>query len=150
VTAIGPRVRDASASERAWADRLYASIDFAATAPSDRQLIAVRGPGDEPIGLGRLVDVGDGALELGGIWTAASARGHGVAAAMVQALLDRARDRGARAVWCVPFRALIDYYARFGFVERATGWPPGIVAKAAHCAARGQDVAIMALGPSPA
>src|SRR5450432_980936 len=51
-------IRDATADERAWADRVYASIDFATTAADDVQLVALRGAAI--VGLGRLVDVGGG------------------------------------------------------------------------------------------
>jgi predicted N-acetyltransferase YhbS len=134
-------VRDASVDERAWANRLYETIDFAPSSLDDVQLVASRH--GERIALGRLVAVGDGdgALELGGIWTAESERGRGVATAMVRALIARAADA---PLWCVPFRALADYYARFGFAPREGGWPAGVAQKAARCAARGQDVVVMA------
>jgi GNAT superfamily N-acetyltransferase len=132
-------VRDATVDERAWANRLYETIDFAPSSIDDVQLIASRH--GERIGLGRLVAVGDGALELGGIWTAESERGLGVAAAMVRALVARGGDA---TLWCVPFRELADYYARFGFAPRERGWPAGVEHKVAGCAARGQDVVVMA------
>ena len=137
-------VREAGADERAWANRLYEALDFAPTAADDVQLVAVR-DGDR-VGLGRLVACGGGAFELGGIWTAESARGEGIAAIVVRELVDRAGDH---AVWCVPFRELADYYARFGFAIRDDGWPAGVAAKAAACAARKQDVVVMRLDAPP-
>jgi len=143
VSADSVEVRDATLDERAWANRVYASVDFEPSPAETVQLVAI--VGGAIVGLGRLGAVGGGAVELGGMWTAESARGTGVAAAMVRALLARA---GAADVWCVPFRPLVDYYARFGFAEvppSAAPWPPGIAHKVARCAEHGQAIAIMRL-----
>lgn len=131
-------VRDATVDERAWANRLYEAIEFAASGLDDVQLVALRA--GERVGLGRLVAVGGGAFELGGIWTAESARGEGVAAAMVRALIARAAEA---TLWCVPFRELADYYARAGFTQVDAGWPADVERKVARCAARGQAVVVM-------
>jgi predicted N-acetyltransferase YhbS len=129
-----------------WAATVYREIRFAPTPPGSPGLIAR--DGGERVGLGRLVAVGGGAFELGGIWTAEAARGRGVAAAMVRALIDHSRRAGAAELWCVPFEHLVDYYARFGFVRRAAPWPSGVDAKVADCVARAlPPVAVLRRAP---
>ncbi|HSK05797.1 MAG TPA: GNAT family N-acetyltransferase [Kofleriaceae bacterium] len=78
-------------------------------------------------GLGRLVEHAPGVVELGGIWTAETARGRGVARAMVAALLEASAGR----LWCIPFAHLAAFYESFGFEVARPPWPPAIAAKVA-------------------
>src|SRR5215470_3537150 len=97
-------IRELRDDERAWADELYRSIEFATTPAGSLGLVAERG--GARIGLGRLVAHAPGVVELGGIWTDDAARKGGVARAMVAALLARP-EHAARApgepLWCIPF-----------------------------------------------
>jgi GNAT superfamily N-acetyltransferase len=130
----GVMIRELRPDERAWAAGVYRSIDFAPTPAGDLALVA-EDPAGRRVGLGRLValDAAASAVELGGIWTDEAARGHGVAAAMVNALLARAGDRD---VWCVPFDHLVAYYQGFGLVPAPPPWPEAVAAKVADCVAR--------------
>ena len=124
------RVRLLADAELAWANEVYRSIEFVPTEVGDVAVVAeVDGA---RVGLGRLVPVGEGALELGGIWTDEVARGKGVAKAVVDDLIARAAGRD---VWCVPFQHLADYYARFGFERTERPWPAGVEKKMSACVA---------------
>ena len=122
--------------ERAAVNARYAAADvrFATTAPTDVQLVAhvdgVR------VGMGRIVDFGDGHCELGGIYVELAARKHGAATAIVRALLER---RGTRVMWCVPFSGLTAWYLTFGMerVDAAAAWHAKVAAKVDDCRARG-------------
>lgn len=130
-------IRDASAAERAWADERYREIQFSPTRASHRVLVAELD--GALVGLGRLVPIEPGVVELSGIWTSEAARGVGVARRMVTELLARAATD--REVWCVPFTHLVPFYATFGFASVAPPWPEPISAKIQACIALGQPVA---------
>jgi GNAT superfamily N-acetyltransferase len=162
-------IRDLTDRERAWANAQYRAIRFAATPPGSVALVAELA--GARVGLGRLVAHEPGVIELGGIWTDEPARGHGVARAMVTALLgrlaphppgatigdarsgegsspglgpDATGDRtGSAAAWCIPFGHLAAFYRSFGFVDRQPPWPPPIAAKVAACVAQGLPAVVV-------
>jgi putative acetyltransferase len=80
--------------------------------------------GDELLGVGALRDLGGGHGEIKSMHTAAAARGRGVGRAMLQALVESARQRGMRRIsletgtmdYFAPARAL---YAACGFAACA-------------------------------
>lgn len=116
--------------EHAWANDQYTALRFAVTPPGALALVAeLEG---ERVGLGRLVELEPGVHELGGIWTADSARNRGIARAMVTALLERARPG---RLWCIPFAHLAPFYESFGFVAARPPWPAAVTAKAGSVAA---------------
>jgi GNAT superfamily N-acetyltransferase len=125
-------IRDLDDGERAWANALYRAIRFELTPPEAVALVAeIDG---ERIGLGRLVAHAPDVLELGGIWTDETARGRGVARAMVEALLARGADAACSdRLWCIPFAHLSAFYQSFGFGVSVPPWPPSIAAKVSHC-----------------
>jgi predicted GNAT family N-acyltransferase len=129
-------VRDATAAERAFADARYREIQFSPTQASHRQLVAALD--GALVGLGRLVPIAPGVVELSGIWTSDAVRGRGVARAMVAELL--VRSAGDPEVWCVPFSHLVGFYESFGFAAVPRPWPASIIAKVEACIALGQPV----------
>ena len=138
-------IRELRDDERAWANELYRSIEFAATPPGSPALVAERG--GERIGLGRLVVHAPGVVELGGIWTDEAARGSGEARAIVTALLAHpehaARSPGER-LWCIPFAHLAAFYQSCGFAPAPPPWPAAIADKVADCAAHAFAVVVLA------
>ncbi len=66
----------------------------------------------KPLGTGRLLPDG----HIGRMAVLASARGAGVGAALLQALMDAARQRGDREVALSAQTHAVPFYARFGFV----------------------------------
>ena len=137
------RIRLAAPDDRAFVDATYAAIRFAPSGPGDEVLVAEL-DGDR-VGLGRLVPIDDGTVELGGIWTDERHRRHGVAGAIIAALKERV---GRRRGYCIPFAPLAGYYKRFGFVDARTDEPvPAPIAdKLAFCQATyAQPVALLVL-----
>jgi GNAT superfamily N-acetyltransferase len=122
-------IRELADDDREWAASRYAAISFAPTPAHAVALVAELA--GERVGLGRLVELEPGVIELGGIWTAEARRGRGVARAMVTALLARARG----PLWCVPFEHLVELYAGFGFRVVPPPWPAAVATKVDRCAA---------------
>src|SRR5688500_7988295 len=82
--------------------------------------------GDELAALGRLVQVGEGALELGGMYVLSDYRGSGVARQIVTRLLTRASI--VDVIYCIPFAQLESFYTSCGFTRcEMTGDVPRLV-----------------------
>lgn len=110
--------------ELGWAAERYREIRFAESPPGARGFVAELD--SARVGLGRLIEHAPGVIELGGIWTAETARNRGVARAMVMALVEEAR---ASRLWCIPFAHLAAFYETFGFEVARPPWPAPIAAK---------------------
>ena len=67
------------------------------------------------VGTARLVPAGPGECRIGRMAVLAAHRGRGVGAAMLEALLQRARDRGDRLAVLHAQLHAADFYRRFGF-----------------------------------
>lgn len=136
-------IRDLRDDERAWANAVYAEIGFAPSTPRDTLLVAEQN--HSGVALGRLVPIGGGAVELGGIWTAPEARGVGVARAIVTALLARANT--AASVWCIPYTHLVGFYESCGLAPAAPPWPDVVAEKVRGLRERGTAVAVLVRVP---
>jgi RimJ/RimL family protein N-acetyltransferase len=120
-------VRRSRPSELAEINARYERIDFQPSKPDDVQLVAEHGGAIS--GLGRLVRITEGLLELGGIWVAEHLRGDGVARAIVLALIAASQEPaqaapGGRApdLACIPFARLAMFYGSCGFAT----WDPDL------------------------
>lgn len=123
-------LRTAKPEEAGWVNEQYAKAGFI---PSDlgRDTVVVAELHGRRAGLGRLVDAGSGAYELGGMYVLEGFRGAGVARAIVEELL---RLAGEREVYCIPFANLEELYASAGFRRiEPTGVPSGVAEKLAWC-----------------
>lgn len=123
-------LRSAGPDDAGWIDEQYLTAGFI---PSDltRDTVVIAEIDGVRAALGRLVPVGDGAFELGGMFVLDAFRGRGVARAIVDELIRRAA--GAE-LYCVPFADLEALYAAAGFhrVERA-GAPAKVQEKLEWC-----------------
>ncbi len=119
--------------ELGWAEERYREIRFVPSPPGARGFVAEIG--GARVGLGRLIEHEPGVVELGGVWTAETARNRGVARAMVTALIRAAEERAGEAaggrLWCIPFAHLAAFYETFGFEVARPPWPGPIAAKVA-------------------
>jgi len=112
--------------ELGWAAERYRELRFTASPPGTRGFVAELD--GARVGLGRLIEHAPDVLELGGVWTAETARNRGVARAMVTALLQQAPPV---RLWCIPFAHLAAFYETFGFEVARPPWPAPIAAKIA-------------------
>jgi GNAT superfamily N-acetyltransferase len=123
-------LRTARPEETGWVNEQYAKVGFI---PSDllRDTVVVAELDGERAGIGRLVDAGRNAYELGGMYVLDAFRGAGVARALVEELLRLAEGRD---VYCIPFADLDAFYGSAGFRRiEPDGVPPAIAEKLAWC-----------------
>ena len=124
-------LRTARPEETGWINEQYAAVHFIPSDPS-RETIVVAELDGERAGIGRLVEAGARACELGGMYVFERFRGRGVARAIVDELIRRA---GERDVYCVPFADLEPLYAAAGFRRiDPVDLPAKIEEKLAWCA----------------
>ena len=103
-------VQDATGDDLAWANARYVEVDFVPSSPADR-LVVARLDGTR-VGVGRVVPTGPDSGELGGIYVSPTARGRGVADAIVRRLMATSEQR---TLFCIPFTDLSGIYERCGF-----------------------------------
>ena len=104
-------LRTAESDDLPVVNGMYESVKFKLSTPAD--LIVLAEIDGVAAGIGRLVTIEAGVLELGGIYVDPSFRGGGVARRVVAWLVERAPRGGA--LYCLPFRHLTPFYCGFGF-----------------------------------
>ena len=123
-------LRTARPEETGWINEQYAKVHFIPSDPTHDQIVVAEADSVRA-GIGRLVDVGEGAYELGGMYVLDGYRGSGIARAIVQELIRRA---GGRDVYCIPFADLEAFYASTGFRRiEADGVPRKVKEKLEWC-----------------
>jgi GNAT superfamily N-acetyltransferase len=124
-------LRTARPDETGWINEQYARVHFIPSDPARDTVVVAEADGVRA-GIGRLVDAGEGAYELGGMYVLDAFRGAGIARAVVEELI---RCAGERDVYCIPFADLEAFYASAGFRRiEAVNVPAKIVAKLEWCA----------------
>ena len=84
-------------------------------------------PGGTPLGVGSVMESGEGAWQVRGMATDVAARGTGVGAAVLDALVAHADAHGARRVWCNARTGAVGFYAGRGWrVESEEFDIPGV------------------------
>ena len=120
-----PPVIELGPDELCAANDVYRTIGFWPSDPRSARTFAMHG-NDDLVALGRLRTHADGALELGGIWTAERWRRRGLAHRMVTALLDEVPK--ARPVHCIAVATIAGLYRGLGFAEPRDAIPSSIAA----------------------
>ena len=110
---VSVTIRNAQSDEIEWINARYDEVGFIHS-DFKKELIAIAELDGERIGLGRLVKIAEDKLELGGVYVLASHRRRGVARKLVTFLLENAVEN--RAIYCIPFINLYEFYNSFGFV----------------------------------
>lgn len=126
--------RKANKSELFWINSKYEEVHFMSS-NYETELIVIAEFNGEKCGLGRLVQISDEDLELGGIYVFPSFRNQGVAEKIVAFLCDE-NDFKQQTIWCLPFEHLGDFYETFGFKlceESSQIIPPQIRKKHQWC-----------------
>ena len=104
----------ATENELQWVNEQYEKIDFV---PStlDNEIIAILTYKDSFAGVGRIVYLNEEEAEIGGIYIIDEFRGLSLANELVGYLVEEAKQRGLKEVYCLPFEELKNFYEKFGF-----------------------------------
>lgn len=138
-------VRTARPDELGWMNEQYRQVRFIPSDVHDTMMIAELD--GERAAFGRLVEAGDHAYELGGIYVFEAFRGRGVARAIVEELIRRG---AGREIYCIPFADLEALYAAAGFRRvEPVGVPRKIREKLEWCEREmGRAVVLMKYRPT--
>lgn len=135
------KLRVAQPDEEPWLNARYDEVGFQhSDLTRDLQIIAELD--GQRAGTGRLVPLGENAVELGGMLVLDPFRGRGVAKKIIEELL---RHAGGREVYCIPFRDLEPIYAAAGFARSESG-PEKAMAKVEWCKRYERGVVLMKHG----
>jgi len=107
--------RKATEKDLIWINERYETVNFKPSSldAGDEEIWISESMG-RPVGVGRLVDMGSGTVEMGGMYVLDRFRGHGIARKLVDLLMDSARAR-FETIYCIPVNHLVDFYKGFGF-----------------------------------
>lgn len=107
-------IQIATKQDMPWVNEQYEKAGFV---PSqyDLEHIAIVTYNDQHAGVGRLVILSEDEAEIGGIYILEEFRGLALAHQVVDYLVQEARDRQLRQVYCLPFEELLPFYEKFGF-----------------------------------
>lgn len=106
----------ATASDLEWVNIQYQKIDFVPSSLGN-EIIAIVTYKDEFAGVGRIVYLNDDEVEIGGIYILDEFRGLSLANELVGYLVEVAKKKNFKAVYCLPFENLKNFYHKFGFNE---------------------------------
>ena len=104
-------IRKALLKDLPWVNEQYDKVQFKHSV-YEREFIAIAEVEGAPAGIGRLVSIDEGNLELGGMYVQDEYRGLGVAKGIVLYLLQQAKNK---TVYCLPFAHLENFYSACGF-----------------------------------
>ena len=110
----GLKIRAAEKQEIGWINDCYDQVEFIHS-HFDSEIIAIAEFDGEKAGLGRLVEVDEKNLELGGMYVFETFRGKGIAKEIVNFLLTYVKPY--QNVYCIPFEHLLHFYKQCGFVN---------------------------------
>ena len=99
-----------------WVNEQYQKIDFVAST-LENEIIAIVTYQDRFAGVGRLVYLNEAEAEIGGIYILDEFRGLSLASELVAYLVEEAKSRVLKEVYCLPFHELKHFYEKFGFVS---------------------------------
>lgn len=124
-------IRQAVQEELEWVNEQYRKVQFQ---PSifEQEVIAIVEVEGERVGLGRLVNIDEQNLELGGMYVIEKCRGYGLARNLITYLLHHAEQK---MVYCLPFEHLQQFYMGCGFepVTDKSNVPDKVIEKWEWC-----------------
>ena len=110
---IQVNIRPITFKEMNWVNAIYRAIHFVESNYQNEFILIAELDG-EKAGLGRLVQVDNKNIELGGIYVFPDFRKSGIASKIVTSLCEQNPYSDTR-IWCLPFENLGDFYLKFGF-----------------------------------
>ncbi|WP_109096986.1 GNAT family N-acetyltransferase [Aquimarina sp. AU58] len=110
-------VRKATLEDIEWVNNTYQNIDFVVSDYTS-EYIAIAEVEGAKCGLGRVVNIDQNNLELGGMYVLDQFRGMGIAEKIILHLLKNHEQH--KKIWCLPFEHLQHFYNKFGFLDQKT------------------------------
>ncbi|HDX9628524.1 TPA: GNAT family N-acetyltransferase [Bacillus cereus] len=109
-------IRLATSNDLEWVNNQYKSIEFV---PSDlkRDKVAIITYDNEYAGVGRLVQIDEDTIEMGGIFILPQFRGLQLAGELVSFLVETAKKLQVQNIYCLPFEELKKFYKKYGYTE---------------------------------
>ncbi|MBY0597642.1 GNAT family N-acetyltransferase [Bacillus bingmayongensis] len=129
------KIKFASLEDLEWINSQYKTVGFV---PSDlkKDKVAIVTYNGEYAGLGRLVQIDENTIEMGGIYILPKYRGNKLAGDLVSFLVQEAKQSDASHVYCIPFEELATFYKKYGYKEVNVNQetvPPTILTKYTWC-----------------
>ncbi|MGF2714430.1 acetyltransferase [Bacillus mycoides] len=106
----------ATSKDLEWINIQYESIGFVQS-DLTRDKVAIITYNNEYAGIGRLVQIDEDTIELGGIFILPNFRGLQLAGELVSFLVQTAKKLHIQNVYCLPFEELENFYKKYGFTE---------------------------------
>ncbi|HDR7518037.1 GNAT family N-acetyltransferase [Bacillus mobilis] len=106
----------ATSNDLEWINNQYKSIGFV---PSDLKcdIVAIVTYDNSYAGVGRLVQIDEDTIEMGGIFILPKFRGLQLAGELVSFLVETAKKLQVQHVYCLPFEELQNFYKKYGYTE---------------------------------
>lgn len=106
----------ATSNDLEWINNQYDSIGFVRS-DLKRDKVAIITYNNEYAGVGRLVQIDEDTLEMGGIFILPQFRGLQLAGELVLFLVETAKKSQIQNVYCLPFEELENFYKKYGYTE---------------------------------
>lgn len=106
----------ATSNDLKWINSQYDSIGFVRS-DLKRDKVAIITYNNEYAGVGRLVQIDEDTLEMGGIFILPQFRGLQLAGELVSFLVETAKKSQIQNVYCLPFEELENFYKKYGYTE---------------------------------
>ncbi|MBP3972854.1 GNAT family N-acetyltransferase [Bacillus sp. WL1] len=109
-------IQMATSNDLEWINNQYDSIGFVRS-DLKRDKVAIITYNNEYAGVGRLVQIDEDTLEMGGIYILPQFRGLHLAGELVSFLVETAKKLQVPNVYCLPFEELEKFYKKYGYIE---------------------------------
>ncbi|MEF7654786.1 GNAT family N-acetyltransferase [Bacillus thuringiensis] len=109
-------IQMATSNDLEWINNQYDSIGFVRS-DLKRDRVAIITYNNEYAGVGRLVQIDEDTLEMGGIYILPQFRGLHLAGELVSFLVETAKKLQVPNVYCLPFEELEKFYKKYGYIE---------------------------------
>ncbi|QWG50947.1 N-acetyltransferase [Bacillus mycoides] len=106
----------AASNDLEWINNQYDSIGFVRS-DLKREKVAIITHNNKYAGVGRLVQIDEDTIEMGGIYILPKFRGLQLAGELVSFLVETAKNLQVQNVYCLPFKELENFYKKYGFTE---------------------------------
>ncbi|WP_459502984.1 GNAT family N-acetyltransferase [Bacillus sp. C1] len=109
-------IKFASSEDLEWINHQYKIVGFVSS-DLKKDKVAIVTHNEEYAGVGRLVQIDESTIEMGGIYILPKYRGYKLAGELVSFLVNEAKQSNVPNTYCIPFEELASFYKKYGFKE---------------------------------